>query len=114
MKRTITGLLGALFLSGTLLGSLAAPSAAEAAPRRRVVSRSYDRDRDGIPDWRDRSVFGRRHFGTRRRDIDGDGIRNRRDRDRDGDGIRNRRDRDRDGDGVRNKRDRHPSRPRRR
>ena len=34
-------------------------------------------------------------------------------RDRDGDGVRDARDRDRDGDGVRNARDRHPDDPRR-
>ncbi|MCC2668142.1 MAG: hypothetical protein K0Q72_613 [Armatimonadetes bacterium] len=85
MKRAITGLLGALFVSGTLL-TVAAPQAASADP------------------------FHRRRIETRRRDIDRDGIRNRRDRDRDGDGIRNRRDWDRDGDRIPNWRDRNDRR----
>lgn len=47
---------------------------------RPVHARGPDRDRDGIPDRRDR-------------DLDNDGRPNHRDRDRDGDGIRNRHDR---------------------
>ena len=43
--------------------------------------RAPDRDRDGIPDWRDH-------------DLDNDGRRNNRDWDADGDGVRNRYDRD--------------------
>ena len=127
MKRALSGLLGALLLSGTLLASVAAPQAAQAdhTRRHRVYNRTQDRDRDGIPDYRDTYVAPRyyngryyygngNYYGLRRRDADGDGIRNRRDRDIDGDGIRNRRDRDRDGDGVRNRRDDHPKNPRRR
>jgi hypothetical protein len=75
----------------------------------RYNSGRRDRDRDGIPDWRDRYVGGR--FDSPwpvRRDWDRDGRRNERDRDWDNDGIRNRRDRDRDGDGIGNRRDRHP------
>jgi len=49
----------------------------------RYRHRSPDRDRDGIPDYRDR-------------DLDNDGRPNERDRDRDGDGIRNRYDREPD------------------
>lgn len=69
-----------------------------------------DRDRDGVPDYRDR-------------DRDGDGISNRNDPtpdgrgrprgDRDRDGVPNRYDRDRDGDGVPNRRDPQPDNPRR-
>jgi hypothetical protein len=51
------------------------------------------------------SAGARDHHGTKR-DLDGDGIPNRRDRDVDGDGIRNRRDRNTDGDRFRNRRDR--------
>jgi hypothetical protein len=81
----------------------------------RYSSRWRDRDRDRIPDWRDRYIGGR--FDSpwpTRRDWDRDGRRNSKDWDLDNDGIRNRRDRDRDGDGVGNRRDRHPRRPRRR
>jgi hypothetical protein len=101
-------------------------SPAEAQVRYRYGS-SYDFDRDGVPNYRDR-------------DDDNDGIRDSRDRndrtrilrryptyryrvggwrqgwrkDRDRDGIRNRWDRDKDGDGRRNRRDDHPRNPRRR
>jgi hypothetical protein len=74
-----------------------------------------DRDRDGIPDYRERH-YGRgdgyRGDGYRGRgqgDFDRDGIPNRYDHDQDNDGIRNRN--DRDGDGVRNDRDARPDNP---
>ena len=132
MKRALSGLLGALLLSGTLLASVAAPKPAQADffHRRRVETLREHRD------W-NRGTFGRRTT----RDWDGDGIRNRRDRDDDNDGIPDWRDRndrstnrygryyyngrsynysgryydpqDRDGDGYRNSRDDHPDDPRR-
>src|SRR4051812_1874921 len=46
------------------------------------------------------------HAHKSRRDLDGDGIKNKRDKDVDGDGIKNKRDRDIDGDHKPNKRDR--------
>lgn len=71
-----------------------------------------DRDRDGVPDYRQRGLTVNPHVNFARRDLDRDGIPNRVDPDRDGDGIPNRvdsrpggiRDRaDRDGDGIRNR-----------
>jgi hypothetical protein len=141
--------MGAVLGLGLLLGN---PAPAEAKPpvhakahgyRRKapvLVHRTYrpyhsrysvyhDRDRDGIPNWRDRDKDGdgirngRDRHDRRpqpyvrrpvRRDWDRDGIRNRRDWDVDGDGVRNRRDRDKDGDGLRNRRDRHDKNARRR
>jgi hypothetical protein len=100
--------------------------------------RAVDRDRDGIPDYRDDYI--RSHGGGRGGDVDygdgqrdhdrgrvidrdEDGIPDDRDNyirtedtygDRDGDGILNHADRDRDGDGVPNRRDDYPNNPYRR
>jgi len=139
MKRKLTGALGALFVGGTLLASMAfaTPAQAQIFGDRYRSGSWYTRgdfDRDGIPNHRDR-------------DDDNDGIRDSRDPndrstrgrgyyrngrfyssgryynsvprrgaygDRDRDGIRNRWDRDRDGDGRRNRNDDHPRNPRRR
>lgn len=115
--------LGALFGLGLL--TVAAP--AEARPPRWAPAHGYRRKvavsryRTAPRVYRTRTVWrnGRRvvvpyyrsrvggyRTTIRRRDIDGDGIRNSRDRDVDGDGIRNRRDRDDDNDGIRDRRDR--------
>jgi hypothetical protein len=104
-----------------------AHAAAAAAPSPSVVSAPVDSpdfivldqhprtrrdiDGDGIPNRRDRDVDGDGIPNRRDRDIDGDGIPNRRDRDMDGDGIPNRRDRDMDGDGRANRGDAHPGGP---
>jgi hypothetical protein len=63
------------------------------------------------PRWVERD--GRWEYHARRWDRDRDGIPDRRDRDRDNDGVPNRYDRDRDGDGVPNRYDRRPDNPRR-
>lgn len=121
--------LGTIFGLG-LLG--AAAPAAEAKPPRHAPAHGYRRKTTvtryrTVPRYTSR--YNRRVYrngrwvtvptyrsrvGGWRRDIDGDGIRNRRDRDIDGDGIHNRRDRDTDGDGVRDSRDDYPRNPRRR
>lgn len=68
-----------------------------------------DRDRDGIPDYRERGLTVNPHVNYGHGDRDRDGIPNRFDRDRDGDGVPNRVDtnpngwRDRDGDGIRDR-----------
>jgi hypothetical protein len=56
----------------------------------RNTVRYRDVDRDGIPDYRDRFIRSSRY--PYRKDLDRDGVRNKRDKDKDGDGIRNRRD----------------------
>lgn len=127
MNRKLTGALGALFVGGTLLGSLALAQPAQ-ADFFREVRRNHnnrrdsdhrnrrDSDNDGIPNYRDphpyrsERVFrnGRYYYNYNevpRRGAYGD---------LDRDGIRNRWDRDRDGDGRRNKKDDHPSDRRRR
>ena len=120
--------LGAVFAGGTL--AMAVPAEAKPpahAPahgyrRKAAVSRYYrntrfgtsyyrtrrslDIDYDGVPDYRDRWITRpqfvvRRKSWAKRKDIDRDG-------------VRNRRDPDKDGDGKRDRRDRHPNNPRRR
>jgi hypothetical protein len=70
-----------------------------------VARRDWDRDRDGIPNWRDahpNRPDGSYYYAPTQRRYD-----------EDRDGIANGRDRDRDGDGVPNWRDRYPDNPRR-
>jgi polysaccharide biosynthesis protein PslG len=64
-----------------------------------------DLDGDGIPNRRDRDIDGDRIPNRRDRNTDGDRLPNRRDRDVDGDRIPNGRDREIDGDFLRNTRD---------
>ncbi|MFN2617749.1 MAG: hypothetical protein ABR581_11620 [Thermoleophilaceae bacterium] len=68
--------------------------------------RRRDVDGDGIPNRRDRDIDGDHIPNRRDRDMDGDHKRNRRDRDMDADGVRNARDRDIDADRIPNRRDR--------
>lgn len=126
ISRTVKILaLGGLMSLGLLVGEL---PQAEAKPPSHAKAWGYRARQSGASTFRRNWGVGRsnrvrpRYYRTRyrtspyswRRDVDRDGIRNRRDRDVDGDGIRNRRDRDKDGDGVRNRRDRYDRNPRRR
>ena len=86
MNRKLTGALGALFVGGTLLGSMAFAKPAQADffhEMRRDHASSRSRDYD----------YRSRDYDARRRDYDHDGIPNYRDRDDDNDGIRDSRDR---------------------
>jgi hypothetical protein len=114
LMRLNLNLLVALVLAVALAGPL--PSAGAGDHRSRQAShakkkRSHaskrrrtrrDLDGDGIPNRRDRTVDGDRLPNRRDRDIDGDLVRNTRDRDMDGDRIPNDVDPDIDGDGVLN------------
>ena len=105
MKRTLSGMLGALILGGAVLSGVVVSKPAEAAPRNKY--------RAWGPSSRVRTSRYRYYsngrwyanYGVPRRGAQGD---------LDRDGIRNKWDRDRDGDGRRNKRDDHPSNRRRR
>jgi hypothetical protein len=122
-RRWLTLGVSAVLGAGLMVAAAPSASAQSYYYDGRYYTRTTDRDRDGIPNWRD--PHPSRYDGFRVRgyrgtyrgsvyDIDRDGVPNWRDRDRDGDGVRDRRDRDRDGDGIRNQRDRHPNNPRRR
>jgi hypothetical protein len=80
--------------------------ASAAKTKKKQCGRGYpgrrDLDGDGVPNRRDRDVDGDGVRNGRDRDVDGDRVRNGRDRDVDGDGLRNGCDRDVDGDGLRN------------
>ena len=64
-----------------------------------------DLDGNGIPNRRDKDVDGDGVPNKRDKDVDGDGVPNKKDKDVDGDGVPNKRDRDMDRDGVPNKKD---------
>jgi hypothetical protein len=119
MNRKLTGALGALFIGGTLLGSLALAQPAQAdffrEVRRNHSSRWRDSDHDGIPNYRDHSPYRSNRYYRNGRWYDSYSVPRRgKYGDMDRDGVRNKWDRDRDGDGRRNKRDDHPSNRRRR
>ena len=93
---------GAVLAGSSFLGAPAAQAATvrtvSCAPTVSYHASDYDRDDYRVYGHNSRydrysryGQFGRFRFGTRR-DVDGDGIRNRFDRDIDGDGIRNSRD----------------------
>jgi hypothetical protein len=98
MKRTLSGVLGALVLSGAVLGSLSLSKPAQADLFHKVRARHEASSRRRTSVYR--YYRDGRYWSTPRRGPNGD---------LDRDGIRNKNDRDRDGDGRRNKKDDHPS-----
>jgi polysaccharide biosynthesis protein PslG len=90
----------AALLACALLTAATVPLHADARGKHRRSAR--DIDGDGILNKRDRDVDGDHVSNRRDKDIDGDHRRNSRDREMDGDGVRNSRDKDIDGDRLRN------------
>ena len=86
--------------------ALAVASVAEAVPAPNANTAKKrtkrDLDGDGIPNKRDKDVDGDRKRNGKDRDIDGDRVRNPRDKDMDADALRNPVDPDMDGDGLLN------------
>src|SRR4051794_13371389 len=93
-------------LALVVLAAVLAPAQAAASSAGRAQIAAGASDASTPPASSGARRAGRRRNRRSRRDIDGDGIRNRRDRDMDGDHIPNRRDSDVDGDHLSNRRDR--------